>query len=187
MVEWSRLTKLYEDLDALRRSRAPRGSKTGEVIVKEWSSKWIAYATNQINSEYLKETWQGTTNLNINCSDDHIAHVILRQYKHIIHPFKTPFRASDFIPEAVWQQMLKKVAECREYNRIWIETDRRELWSKDWQTMSEEDYLASLICSENEPLLLVMEVQPIKCTKKVTLRVGLGLQQSEYYKPERKR
>jgi len=128
MVEWSRLRDLYERIDAQRAQRAQRS--LGPKKTKEWSSKWIEYAVEQINGDWLTDTFRGTTRLNLSSSNEHIANVILVQYKHKIHPFMTPFRSSDFVPEAVWQAMIAKVVEMREEATYWIVSEREEMWNR---------------------------------------------------------
>jgi hypothetical protein len=63
-------------------------------------------------------------------SDDHIANVILRLYVRYIIPFPRPFGLEFQIPDEVWDHMVKKVAEMREYLLEWHKTEKEELWNR---------------------------------------------------------
>ncbi len=93
-----------------------------------YTSEQIEYMCNQVRT--LDQTFFGTTRLNWYHSNDHIAHVILRQYYHIIRPnlvVNLPFRPVDWIPTKVWETMIQMVIKHRALYEREIEL-MKEMW-----------------------------------------------------------
>jgi hypothetical protein len=128
--EWEKLQELYDKLNSNRPRRARGAPRTQGPKVTTWDPRWISYAKEQIDGTWLHDTFWGTVCTNPTSSNDHIAHVILRQYVRRIRPFPLPFGREMDIPDEVWNYMVDKVAAMKITYVEWVSTDKREMWNR---------------------------------------------------------
>ena len=110
-VDWSKLSKLYDDLDAQKKVRSSTSSGSSKST---WSPEMTAYCKNQIDGMWIREALYGVSRVNLQASDDHIAHIVLRLYERKIVPFPRPF-GWKALNDHVWEY-LKLAAKC-EHNK----------------------------------------------------------------------
>ena len=111
-VDWSKISKLYDDLEAsgkLKSSGSSDGSKT------TWNPETIRYCKDHIDGRFMREALYGVSRCSMICSDDHIAHVVLRMYVRKIVPFPRPFGLTEKVPEVIWRYL--KVVAKEEHDR----------------------------------------------------------------------
>jgi hypothetical protein len=111
-VDWSKLSKLYDDLDAQKKVRSSTSSGSSKST---WSPEMTAYCKNQIDGMWIREALYGVSRVNLTASDDHIAHIVLRLYVRKIVPFPRPFGLEGQLAEEVWTYM--KLAAKEEHNK----------------------------------------------------------------------
>lgn len=120
-IDWTKIRDDYDRLHGQIRSRSKRSLKTDQAFDPEYVERRrierIKYAISQIEGSWMSSTFEGTVRCNIGMyyehSSDHIANVIIRQYRVRIYPFMTPFRPSEFVPKEVWEAMIRKVDELK--------------------------------------------------------------------------
>lgn len=130
--KWMRIRKLYDAVDLTRRSRGScKKEELTPTEVKERESKKLGTPDNQNKLYQLSVveelTWyyEGTTRLNYRCSNEHIAHIVLRCHERQFEWRKIPFKPRSYIYNDVWTAMCMKVVEMK--NKI---SDEWELFER---------------------------------------------------------
>lgn len=125
-IDWSKVSKLYDELEDGRKKRsssAPSSSKS------TWSPEMTMYCKNQIDGRWIREALYGVSRCNLQASDDHIAHVVLRMYVRKIVPFPRPFGLEGQLDDEVWEYM--KLAAKKEHEKALRDICfEREAWNR---------------------------------------------------------
>jgi hypothetical protein len=117
--KWNRIKKLYDDVDRSRRSRASRSSETKDKLSPEATREFNKNAPTNISfqlnvMEELTFYYEGTTRLNFDCSEEHIANIVLRCHEQKFEWKRIPFKPKCYIYNVVWRTMCLKVRRLKE-------------------------------------------------------------------------
>lgn len=115
--KWMRIRKLYDEIDRERRLTPSRSSlpKLTSDEARELSPEAprnVAYQLNVMNS--LDFYYEGCTRHNLNSSNEHIAHVVLRCHEQLFEWKKIPFKPRCYIYNDVWAAMVRKVQSFKD-------------------------------------------------------------------------
>jgi hypothetical protein len=121
-IDWKTIVKEYDSLHGQIRSRGSR-LKTEKLTsdeAKERSSNDVTTVEHKSKMfqmgviEKLTFYYDGCTRHNLNSSNEHIAHVVLRCHEREFEWRKIPFKPRCYIYNDVWRAMCAKVAEIKE-------------------------------------------------------------------------